>query len=144
MTESTGTYTITFYSLVAGTETAYSFTASIDLDIEFLYEFDLNRTPANASYEIRRTYTDLGIGAGTEVIENLPITGPNTVTALTYAPTTGSTILFINHIAEDTLAGPGSASFSLIGTAITWSEANSGYALDATDKCTGKYITLAI
>jgi hypothetical protein len=56
-------------------------------------------------------------------------------------------ILFVNHIAEDTLAWPGSASFAMWGTGnidITWSAANAGYALDATDKITGKYITLAI
>jgi hypothetical protein len=104
MTEVTGTYTVTFYSLVAGTETAYSFVASIDLDIEFLYEFDLYRTPANASYEIRRTYCDLGIGSGTEVVENLPVTGTDTITSLTYPPVVANVILFVNHIAEDTLA----------------------------------------
>ena len=141
ITESSWTYTLTFYSMINGTETAYSFTASVAIDCEFLYLFDLYRCPANTQYHVRRSYDDLSNGWGTLITEDVDVTALNTLADLWYTPVTWSTMLFVNHVGEDTIAP---ASFTVTGKALTWSSSNAWYDLDTTDKVTARYTTLEI
>jgi hypothetical protein len=43
LTEASGVYSLVYYSMVAGVETAYSFGSATAIDFEFNYRFDFNR-----------------------------------------------------------------------------------------------------
>jgi hypothetical protein len=141
ITEALWVYTLTFYSMISGVETSYDFgIVPVTIDSEFEYLFDFYRLPESLHYTVRRTYDDLGAGSGTLVTENLPITALNTITSLAYLPDSNANVLlFINGKEEDTLWG--TPSFSVAGSAITWSSANAGYDLETTDKATARYTT---
>lgn len=143
LTEAAGVYTVNFYSRQSGVETAFSFGADTNIDIEFLYLFDFNRCPANTSFHVRRWYDDLGNSSGLLITEILTPTGSNMLPDIGYLPVSVSNLkLYVNHIVEDSLGM--SPSFTLATKTITWSEANAGYELDTTDKVTAEYTTVEI
>lgn len=81
-------YTLTFYSLVAGTETAYAFGGSTNIDIEFGYVFDLVDLPVDAirSLKVRRVSDDPASLFPTDFWEVLTATGDWAIPDLTYLP----------------------------------------------------------
>lgn len=143
LTESGGVYTITYYSLVAGTETSYSFASDTSIDFEFIYRFDFDRVPADfAVTTAQRNVSDdpaTGGAATPQMIEVIACTATNTLDDLTQTPTAGtSVILYVNGVAVDGFGG-GSAAFSISGAAITWSASNAGFALATTDRIVAVY-----
>lgn len=143
LTESGGAYTLTYYSLVAGTETSYSFASDTSIDFEFIYRFDFGRTPADfAVATAQRNVSDDPASGGAltaQMIEPIACTATNTLDDLSETPTAAtSVILFVNGVAINAFGG-GSAAFSISGVAITWSASNAGFALATTDKVLAVY-----
>lgn len=88
VTFSAAVYTLTYYSLVAGTETAYAFGGSTNIDIEFGYVFDFSDLPVDAirSLKARRVSDDPTANIPVYFFEALTVTGDWTVPDLTYSP----------------------------------------------------------
>lgn len=137
LTEAAGVYTLTYFSLINGTETAYSFGSATAIDFYFVYQFDLARMPRNSGISINARLIQQdpsGVGGSGSVNkeERLTVTALNTLSALTIAPTNGTSIrLFVNGKMESPRGGA-SASFSVSGTTITWSAANARYNMQTT------------
>lgn len=143
LTESGGAYTLTYYSLVAGTETSYSFASDTSIDFEFIYRFDFDRLPSDAiaTTQQRNVSDDPASGGAStaQMIEVIACTSTNTLDDLSETPTaTTSVILYVNGVAINAFGG-GSAAFSISGVAITWSASNAGFALATTDKVLAVY-----
>lgn len=143
ITHSGGVYTLTYYSLVSGTETAYTSFSSTSIDFEFLYRFDLYRLPSGFATGVKsRNVSDDPAGTGGTVYrEQLTPTGTNALPDLTKTPTSSSVLLlYVNGVAIDSF-GSGSAPFSLSGKTITWSATNAGFTLETTDRVIASYFT---
>lgn len=141
LTHSTGVYTVTYYSLVAGVETAYTAFSTRSIDFEFPYRFDMARLPSDFAIAVRaRNVTDDPAGGAVSFCEQLTVTGTNTLSNLTKTPTSSTNIiLFVNGESVDAF-GSGSAAFSVIGKAITWNAANI-FTLETTDRVIAWYST---
>jgi hypothetical protein len=135
ITEAAGVYTLSYFSLIGGVETAYTFSSTINIDFYFAYRFDAARLPKNALIAIGSRVIQQdpsSSGGAVNRHEKLTITALNTLSALAQAPSSPTNILlFINGKVENPFGG-GSAVFSVSGTAITWSAANAGYNLQTT------------
>jgi hypothetical protein len=136
LTEATGVYTLTYYTLVAGVETAYTFASATNIDFYFVYQFDSDRMPRNAGVSIsaRMVQNDpAGVAAsGFSKFEKLTVTALNTLSALTIAPSSTTAIkLEVNGKTENPFGGA-NAAFSVSGTAVTWSATNAKYSLKTT------------
>lgn len=142
LTQSGGVYTLTYYSLVAGTETAYTFDESTSIDFEFAYRFDFHRIPADAGIGVkqRNVDDDSDGGGGDAFQEQLTVTALNTLSALSKTPVSSTAVLlFINGVAYSPVGG--SAPFSVSGKTITWSSANAGFDIETTDRVVAGYPT---
>jgi len=144
ITEAGGVYTLTYFSLIAGVETAHSMPAAA-IDIEFSYRFDFARFPADAAIAVsaRNISNDPAgaVGGGTPRGERLTVTGLNTVSNLGFTPlNTANLRLFVNGQQFDTFGGA-AAAFSLSGLSITWSAANAGFPLEVADRVTARYFS---
>lgn len=143
LTESGGVYTLTYYSLVADTETAYTFGASTSIDFEFGYRFDFSRLPADFAITTAYRIVDPGgkTGGGASLhTELLTVTAADTVSNLAKTPdSTANVILLINGLAYSTL---GNADFAVAGKAITWNSGNAGFSIEVNDKVIAQYTTL--
>ena len=137
ITESAGVYTLSYYTLVAGVETASTVAQSIDF--EFIYNFDFGRLPINAltAVKARNISDDPSSSSGSLFDEVLTVTALNTVSDLTKTPT-GTVKLFVNGQAVSSLT----TAFTVVGKAITWNATNSGYALRTTFEVIASYNTL--
>jgi hypothetical protein len=136
VTEAAGTYTLGYFSLVAGTETAFTLPAT-SIDFEFFYRFDFASLPADFATGVQaRNVTD-DVGQGALHVEELRNpTALNTIGALSFTPNPlASLVLVVNGKEESNLDG----SFSVIGTAVTWIPATAGYPLETTDKVITRY-----
>lgn len=143
LTESGGVYTLTFYSLIAGVETAYSFTADTDIDFVVHYRFDFERLPADHGVSVRSNFVNQDPGAaggGASLLTELRNpTGTNTLPDLTKTPDSNSNVLLlVNGVVETT---HGNAAFSVSGKTLTWNAANAGYTLETTDVVVAQYTT---
>lgn len=142
ITEAAGVYTLSFFTLVNGTETAYTFAAT-NIDIDLPYRFDAARLPADFAIALNaRVISQDPRGGGAvalPVVEQLAVTATNTVSALTKTPNNNTLLrLVVNGETYFTLGG-GSAKFSVTGKAITWSAANSGFNLETSDNVIAMY-----
>jgi hypothetical protein len=54
LTYNSAVYTLSFYSLVSGTETPYSFGTTTTIDFNFLYLFDFARIPTRFAVAVRQ------------------------------------------------------------------------------------------
>jgi hypothetical protein len=137
LTQASNVYTLSYYSLVSGVETAYTMSA-IDIDFEFAYKFDFARLPYDFAIGIKtRNVGDDPSSGGTPVFrEAIAVTGTNTLADLTKTPI-GSMELLINGQALSSVDSP--APFTRSGKALTWSASNAGYALATTDKVVAVY-----
>lgn len=140
LTESGGVYTLTYYSLnsTTGAETAYSFSSSTSIDFEFNYRFDFARFPTDAPIQVQtRNVTQDPAGAGRLHAEKLTVTAQNTISNLTYTPTSASTVCLIVNEANYYTFSP--APFSVAGKAITWNASNAGFNIETTDVVIASY-----
>lgn len=135
ITESSGAYTISYFSLnTSGVETSYTFASSTAIDFLFVYRFDFYRVPANfaTAYpigDINLPSTGGGGSSANWFTEKLPVTALNTITALTKTPTSATNVfLLVNGKVENAFGGA-SAAFSVSGKNITWSAVNAGYSI---------------
>jgi len=139
LTESSNVYTLTYYELASGVETAYTF-ASTSIDFEFVYQFDFYRVPAAFAIGVttRNISQDPASSGGSVFREPITVTGTNTLNNLTKTPIT-SVALVVNGLTESTVDG--TPAFSVLNKVITWSASNAGYSLATTDKVTAVYST---
>lgn len=143
LTESGGVYTLSYYSLIANVETAYTFGSAETIDFEFSYRFDFERLPPD--FAVVTAYKVLSGGGGgsgghSVTTELVTVTATNTLADLAKTPdVTANVFLVINGLAYSTL---GNADFSLAGKAITWNQANAGFPITTTDKVIAQYTTL--
>ncbi|TFI51023.1 hypothetical protein BLD44_028520 [Mastigocladus laminosus UU774] len=143
VTEASGVYTLSYYSLVSGTETAYSFASDTVIDFGIVYSFDFYRVPKNfaVAYPVGdiNIYKPSGGGTGQRVFsEPLTVTALNTVSNLTYTPVASNlVVLYINGVQENSY---GSA-FTVSGKSVTINPTNLKYNVATTDVVVAVYPT---
>jgi hypothetical protein len=150
LTESGGAYTLTYFSLVAGAETATNLPASSTIDFDFIYCFDAARLPINAiTAQVTRNVSSDPSGGGATpsyvVREQLTVTATNTVSSLSKTPTSVSVVVLEVNEASYHSFGGANAFFSVnLGTkAITWNPtAPRGFILETTDTVIADYTTI--
>jgi hypothetical protein len=147
LAESAGVYTLSFFSNISGTETAYSFASATNIDFVLAYRFDFARLPSD--FAIAFPINDINVnassggGSGARVFsEKLTVTATNTLSALTFTPNFDYNLfLIVNGKTENTFGG-GSAAFTRSVKNLTWSAANAGYSLLTTYDVVAHYTTL--
>lgn len=140
LTHATGVYTLTYYSLVDGTETSYSFSSATNIDFEFNYRFDFARLPTDFAIAIgtRNIAQDPRSSGGTPFAEALTVTAQNTLANLTKTPISASTLeLLLNGESFNSLSG----AFSVSGKTITWNAVTAGVTIETTDGVFVRYNT---
>lgn len=141
-------YILSFvFKNLSNVEIPHNFTASILIDMEFVYRFYFNELPTDFAVGLttRNVFVDEEGGgtSGTPYIEVVNVSGSNTLANLTYLPVNSSAVtLYINTKPELTLTG--TPSFTMSGTGITWNPSNAGYNIDVSDVVIAKYTTNAI
>lgn len=139
VTESAGVYTINYYSLVDGTETAYSFESDTAIDFGVVYNFDFLRVPKNfaVAYSVGDTNIFKPIVQRVHS-EKLTVTALNTVSDLTFTPlNNNSVMLYINGLQENSFDG----AFSVSGKTISINPTNLKYDVATTDTVIAMYLT---
>jgi hypothetical protein len=137
LTEAAGVYTLSYYTLVAGTETAFTMTAG-NIDADFPYRYSFLNYPADQAigYGLTRNVSQ-DSGALGATIETLTPTALNTLPALSATPKSGSILkLYVNGQMVDSAAGSG---LTYSGTAVTWTAATVGFSVTTTDRVIAEY-----
>ena len=142
MTGGVGAWTLSYYSLVAGVETAYTEDAS-DIDFDFGIRFMFKDLPTNAIRAVKQKVNDdISSSNGYMHAEDVTIAVQNTVPDVTFQPASTATFrLVVNGKVEDTLWSSASVTASAANKTVAWSAANAGYNLDTTDEVTAIYLT---
>jgi hypothetical protein len=143
ITEAGGAYTLTYYVLDGGVETAHSISPATDIDFYFPYRFTADKYPTDAAIalDLKNVYQEVNPGspgANPETAEPIAVTATDTLDDLSATPTTGSAMkLSVNgQVFASTEPSP---AFSRSGVALTWSAANAGFSLDADDNVVAYY-----
>ena len=141
VTEAAGVYTLSYYSLIAGVETAFSMPAQT-IDFLFPYRFTFTQFPSDAAIRVQDTFVgeDPASTGGRKIMQVVTVTALNTVSALGFTPIANTVQLVIQGHAEDQLAG---GAFTVAGTVITWVPATAGYDLNIGDRVIAVYQTLS-
>ena len=141
VTNSGAVWTLGYFSVIAGTETAFTMPASVSIAFEVPYIFtfaDLPYTALMALLERHVAPDGASSGAGTRILtEVLTVTAANTVSNTTNTPTGTKQCLVVNNVAYYALGA--SPPFTISGKAITWSAANAGFALATSDVVVADY-----
>ncbi len=139
VTQAAGVYTLSLFSSIAGTETAFTLGSTTNVDFMVPYQFSFEHLPSDSLITIPEKYVgDDPVPAGGRMrAEVVSITALNTLAALSVAAVAGSAFLYINGKEEDTLGGSPATTFS--GTSVTWSAANAGYSITTTDRAVAYY-----
>jgi hypothetical protein len=140
LTEASGVYTLTYFAVVAGVETAYTMPASTSIDFEFAYRYSFLNYPSTGAIGIqaRRVSEDSGSGAGKPFAEKPTVTALNVLAALTKTPISVSILeVVVNGKSHDSFSGD----FTLAGKTITWVPGTAGYSLETTDSVVCRYFT---
>ena len=142
MTGTVGAWTLSYYSLVAGVETAFTFDAS-DIDFDFGIRFEFKDLPMNAIRAVKQKVNDdLSQTGGHLYAESITIAVQNTVPDVTRQPSdTGTFRLVVNGKDEFTFAPTPAVTASTANKTVAWSAANAGYNLDTTDEVVAIYLT---
>jgi hypothetical protein len=130
LTEATGVYTLSFYSLVVGVETAYTFTVNTNIDYVFVYKYDFRYLPEDFAikFPLISSNNDPERG-GILVLETLTVTALNTINNLSFVPKNVNQVLFyVNRTVVTPLDG-----ITVVGQAITVTPATLGYDIETTD-----------
>lgn len=124
LTESGGVYTLSYYSIVSGTETAFTFDGR-DIDFSYAYRFKFGKLSGDCLLQIGAVNVndDPTVSKqGVEFCEELSVTALNTLSQLTYTPSAFPAYTFkVNGIAY---CVGGSGPVSVSGTTVTWNPAN--------------------
>lgn len=139
ITNSGSAWTLSYFSIVSGTETAYTIAAStsIDFEVPYVFTFELLPLTAITAAMQRHVAPDPSANAGRTQADALTVTATNTVSALSRAYAGPWAMLLVNGVTY-TNFGP-TPPFSISGTAVTWSAANAGFALATTDEVKAIY-----
>ena len=133
---SSGIYTLFFYTLISGVETAYSFVSATDIDIEFNYRYEFKDLPTDAFLpkNINQDFSS----SGSLITEELNVTDLNIISNLTQTPNINNNIEVIVNGQVFNYVGS-SLPFTISGLTITWLPAIAGFDLETTDKIIAKY-----
>lgn len=141
LTEAAGVYTLSYYSIQSGSETAVDIgTVTIDFFINYSYSF--KNLPVNVLTRVNSTLVgeDPDNQSGRPIRnEKVTVTGANILANLAKNPIANSVALYINGKAETEGA---SEAFTRVGKVLTWSAVNAEYALATTDDVVAHYNTL--
>ncbi|MCW4039990.1 MAG: hypothetical protein NWE83_04455 [Candidatus Bathyarchaeota archaeon] len=141
LTESGGAYTLSYYTIVSGTETAASITSTA-IDFFIAYNYENKDFPFDSALRVSKTVVgeDPASTGGKPKTERVTITGTNTLANLSFTPIDGTDVtLHVNGKTEDAKTN---GAISLAGKVITWSAVNAGYDIETTDVATAQYHTL--
>lgn len=130
LTEAAGVYTLSFFTLVTGVETAYTFGANTNIDYEFVYQYDFANLPADVIVRFPQVAinNDPERG-GIQVQEQLTVTATNTISNLTFTPKNVNQVLFfVNRTIVTTLDG-----ITVAGQSVTVTPVTLGYSIETTD-----------
>jgi hypothetical protein len=143
LTAAGAVYTLSFYTIEAGVETAYSFAAATSIKIEFNYRFHVAKLPADALIATRsRNIADdpAVTGDGQKYTEALTVTALNVVSDLAKTPTDPDDVtLTVEGLVYKPVGS--SPDFSIVDKTITWNAANAGFDLETTDEVIADYCT---
>jgi len=141
LTQAAAVYTLSYFSLVLGVETAVSLPAiSIDFFVNYNYLF--KNLPNDILVRINATIVgeDPVNQAGRPIRnEKVTVTGLNTINDLAFLPIANSVSLVVNGKSETEGA---SEAFTRVGKVITWDATDAGYDLETTDDVVAHYNTL--
>lgn len=136
LTEAGGVYTLSFFSLVVGVETAYTFDVDTDIDYLFSYQYDFRNLPFDAitKGKLFSSGNDPEKG-GIPVLEQLTITGTNTIANLSFIPRNVNQVLFfLNRTVLTPLDG-----ITVAGQVVTVDTAITIYDIETTDTIYASY-----
>lgn len=142
LTESSGVITLTYYYMLDGTETSYSFQTAMTIDFEFNYRFEFKDLPTDAIIAIkqRNVQDDVANTGGKLKVEKLTVSSLNSISALSITPVSGKNIrLLVNGYPLDSIST--SPAFTVVGTAITWNASNADWDVETTDEVIAEYLT---
>lgn len=124
-------YTLSFYTNVNGTQTAYSFSSSTVINFTVNYVFDFYRFPAYALIGVKNILVDqLSYQIPVPFTQALTIGTANTIPSLSYTPISTYGVNFVvNGVTYSTLSGIGE--FAITGTSVSFSSVNAGFTLQA-------------
>jgi hypothetical protein len=137
ITEASSVYTLSYYSLVGGVETAYT-AEGVNIDFEFAYRFDLKDLPTDSiiSQKARNIADDPANQSGVYVTQVCTISGTNTVSNLSNTNIqTATAIFYINGQAILNTQGLATTT----GGVVTVTPLTLGYSLETTDVLTASY-----
>jgi len=136
---SSPTWTLSFYTLVSGVETAYSFASATAISVNIIYVFSLATFPPDAFTKVGVVELDSATGTNKEVRsirEVLTVSATNTISQeLTYVPLYGVTFRVNTIPYQTTDIAP---LFSVTSKAITINP-NNGFSITTSDTVTANY-----
>lgn len=145
LTESGSVWTISFYVLISGSETAYDFTGHDEqgntAEFRWCESVQLKDANPTAVVEFGEGIDEINASnplAHNHIVEELTVTAQNTINSLTQAPKDANDVkLIVNklvyQVGDDfTLGGTGNKD-------ITWSAVNSGFNVETTDEVIAFY-----
>jgi hypothetical protein len=141
LTEAAGVYTLSYYSLQSGVETAYSFT-STSIDFYLNYNYLFKNIPNDANIRLRAVPVgeDPSSQSGRPIRnERVTVSALNTLANLAKTPIDNTVALYVNGKAEHEGA---SAAFTRVGKVLTWDATDAEYDLETTDIVYAHYNTL--
>lgn len=139
ITSAGSVWTLSYFSLVAGTETAFTMpaSASIEFEVPYVFSFDLLPFTAITALVNRHVAPDpSGTGQRFQA-DALTVTAANALSALSRTYAGPYAMLCVNGIAYLNVGA--NPPFAVSGTAVTWSAANAGFALATTDEVRAIY-----
>ena len=141
ITEAAGVYTLSYYSLVAGVETAFAMPAQT-IDFTASYRYTFTQKPTDSELLISSTYIgeDPASTGGRKIMHTIAVTALNTVSPLLFTPLNTTVQLIIQGHSEDEIPG---GAFTVAGTTVTWVPATAGYDLNIGDRVVAVYQTLS-
>ena len=142
VTNSGATWTLSYFSVIAGTETAFAMPASASISFEVPYVFTLADLPYTSLMAMLERHvapdSALSGGSGTRIFtEVLTVTAADTVSNLTNTATSTKQCLVVNDVAYYSLGA--SPPFTVSGKAVTWNAANAGFHLATSDLVVADY-----
>lgn len=134
LTQAGAVFTVAFYSLAAGVETAYAFDAAETIDIVVPYVFDFVSLPTDFATSLKTAYVnDDPIGAPRTKTEVVAVTALNTLDVTSENFNGAFCELNVNGQIIDIIDPAAPFAFAAGSNAIAWSQLNAGYPLETTD-----------
>lgn len=139
-----GGYLLSYFVLVAGTETPFIFAAPTAVDFDFGYRFDFARLPADFAIVVSKVVNnDPRVTLVRDVMELLTVTALNVLSPVSARPTPAGTGYFILYINEATYCLPaGFFTVDVDTKIVTWLPVTAKFNLESTDRVVAFYSTL--